>query len=57
MAGEKRLIEATELLGKSVGPELVRFGNGEKLDEESRQLHDVVVRAPGVAVARAHGEP
>jgi hypothetical protein len=41
---------------EAVGAELVRFGQCQQFDEAAGELHDVVMRAPWVAVARADGK-
>ena len=49
-------VEPPEQLGNAVVAELLRLGQGQYLDEESRKLHDAVMRAPGMAIARADCE-
>ena len=52
---QEQAVERAEQRREPVGAELLRLGD-EQLDEEARQLDDMVVRAPGVAVARADRE-
>ena len=41
---------------EAVAAKLVRLGQRQKFDEEARQLNDVIMRAPGMTVARADGK-
>ena len=56
MALEKIAGIGAEQSREAVGAELVRFGKRQQLDKAARELHDVVVRAPWVTVARADGK-
>ena len=56
MAFKEAAIEAAEHHRETIVTKLVRLGNRQYLDEESRKLDDVIVRAPGMAVARADRE-
>ena len=49
---EKGLVEAAEQRRKALAAELFRLRDRQQLDEESGQLDDVVVGAPGMPVAR-----
>ena len=50
---QKRWLKRAEQRGESVGAELLGLGDRQQLDEEARQLHDTIVGAPGMPVARA----
>ena len=52
----KSPVIGAEQLRKAVVAELVRLGQRQQLDEEAGKLDDVIMRAPGVAVARADRE-
>ena len=56
MAIEKCLVEAAEQGGEAFAAELLGLGDRQQLDEETGQLDEVIVRAPGMAVARPDGE-
>jgi hypothetical protein len=49
-------VVGAEQSGKAIAAELVRLGQRQQLDEEAWKLNNVIVRAPGMAIARPHGE-
>ena len=53
LARQEGLVEARKQLRETVGAELVGLGHRQQLDEEARKLDEVIVRAPGMPVARA----
>ena len=56
MARQERLIEASEQMRDFVAAELFWLGHRQHFDEVAGELDDVIVRPPGVAVARADGK-
>ena len=54
---EKQAVEGAEQRSKTFVSKLLGLGDGEQLEEASRKLNNMVVRAPGMAVARADREP
>src|SRR5713226_8936274 len=49
-------VEGAEQRREGVAAELLGLRHGQELDEEARQLDDMIVGAPGMPVARADGE-
>ncbi len=49
-------VEIAEHFRKPVVAEFLRFGHGQDFDEEAGKLHEVIMRAPGMAVARPDRE-
>ena len=56
MLSKEVAVEFSEQFRKSVVAELFRLGHRQHFNEKARKLHDVIVRAPGMAVARADGK-
>jgi hypothetical protein len=50
------LIVSREQSGKAIVADLVRLGERQQLNEEARQLYNMIVRAPWVLVTRADGK-
>jgi len=49
-------VVGAELSGKTIAAELVRFSQRQQLDEATRKLNNVIMRAPRVTIARTDGE-
>ena len=56
MALEKIAGVGSEQPREAVGAKLVRFSQRQQFDEATRELDNVVMRAPWVAIARTDGE-
>ena len=53
---EKALMVSPEIFREAVAAELLRLNDAEQFQEKSRELHDVILRAPRMPIAAPHGE-